>query len=225
MGYLGNEPGVGSFIVATERFNGTGSCTQFTITQTGIQDANTIDVIVSNVVQDPVNSYSIASGVITFTEAPPSGSQNIIVRYRATTVLTFNNIQNSQIPDRTITEIKLASGVLPTAKANSAAVYANSAFLAANTPSNVANSASLYANSGFTAANSASGYANSGFAVANSSASYANSGFAAANSASLYANSGFAVANSGALYANSGFTKANTAASTGKAIAMAIVFG
>ena len=225
MGYLGNEPGVGSFIVATERFNGTGSCTQFTITQTGIQDANTIDVIVSNVVQDPVNSYSIASGVITFTEAPPSGSQNIIVRYRATTVLTFNNIQNSQIPDRTITAIKLASGVLPTATANSAAVYANSAFLAANTPSNVANSAALYANSGFTAANSASGYANSGFAVANSSASYANSGFAAANSASLYANSGFAVANSGALYANSGFSKANTAASTGKAIAMAIVFG
>ena len=225
MGYLGNEPGVGSFIVATERFNGTGSCTQFTITQTGIQDANTIDVIVSNVVQDPVNSYSIASGVITFTEAPPSGSQNIIVRYRATTVLTFNNIQNSQIPDRTITEIKLASGVLPTAKANSAAVYANSAFLAANTPSHVANSASLYANSGFTAANSAGSFANSGFAVANSSASYANSGFAAANSSSLYANSGFAVANSGALYANSGFTKANTAASTGKAIAMAIVFG
>ena len=225
MGYLGNEPGVGSFIVATERFNGTGSCTQFTITQTGIQDANTIDVIVSNVVQDPINSYSIASGVITFTEAPPVGSQNIIVRYRATTVLTFNNIQNSQIPDRTITAIKLASGVLPTATANSAAVYANSAFLAANTPSNVANSASLYANSGFTAANSASGYANSGFAVANSSASYANSGFAAANSASLYANSGFAVANSGALYANSGFARANTAASTGKAIAMAIVFG
>ena len=185
MGYLGNEPGVGSFIVATERFNGTGSCTQFTITQTGIQDANTIDVIVSNVVQDPINSYSIASGVITFTEAPPSGSQNIIVRYRATTVLTFNNIQNSQIPDRTITAIKLASGVLPTATANSAAVYANSAFLAANTPSNVANSASLYANSGFTAANSASGYANSGFAVANSAASYANSGFAVANSASL----------------------------------------
>jgi len=225
MGYLGNEPGVGSFIVATERFNGTGSCTQFTITQTGIQDANTIDVIVSNVVQDPINSYSIASGVITFTEAPPVGSQNIIVRYRATTVLTFNNIQNSQIPDRTITAIKLASGVLPTATANSAAVYANSAFLAANTPSNVANSASLYANSGFTAANSASGYANSGFAVANSAASYANSGFAAANSASLYANSGFAVANSGALYANSGFARANTAASTGKAIAMAIVFG
>jgi hypothetical protein len=225
MAYLGNEPGVGSFIVATERFNGTGSCTQFTITQTGIQDANVIDVIVNSIQQDPINSYSITNGVITFTEAPSTGSQNIIVRYRATTVITYNNIQNSQIPDGTITASKLASGVLPDAKANSAAIYANSAFLAANTPSNVANSAALYANSGFTAANSASSYANSGFARANSASSHANSGFAVANSASLYANSGFAVANSGALYANSGFAKANTAASTGKAIAMAIVFG
>jgi len=225
MAYLGNEPGVGSFIVATERFNGTGSCTQFTITQTGIQDANVVDVIVNSIQQDPINSYSITNGVITFTEAPSTGSQNIIVRYRATTVITYNNIQNAQIPDGTITASKLASGVLPDAKANSAAIYANSAFLAANTPSNVANSAALYANSGFTAANSAGSFANSGFAVANSAASYANSGFAVANSASLYANSGFAVANSGALYANSGFAKANTAASTGKAIAMAIVFG
>ena len=225
MSYLGNQPGVGSFIVSTERFNGTGSCTQFTITQTGIQDANVVDIIVSNVPQDPINSYSITNGVITFTEAPPTGTQNIIVRYRATTVIAYNNIQNSQIPDGTITASKLASGVLPDAKANSAAMYANSAFLAANTPSGVANSASLYANSGFTAANSAGSFANSGFAVANSAASYANSGFAVANSSSLYANSGFAVANSGALYANSGFAKANTAASTGKAIAMSIVFG
>ena len=225
MAYLGNEPGVGSFIVAVERFSGTGSCTQFTLTQTGIQDANAIEVLVSSIQQDPINSYSVANGVITFTEAPPSAANNIIVTYRATTVITYNNIQNAQIPDGTITASKLASGVLPDAKANSAAIYANSAFLAANTPSGVANSASLYANSGFTAANSAGSFANSGFAVANSAASYANSGFAVANSSSLYANSGFAVANSGALYANSGFAKANTAASTGKAIAMAIVFG
>jgi hypothetical protein len=57
MSYLGNSPGVGSFIVSTERFNGTGACTQFTITQTGISDANAIEVIVSSVQQDPINSY------------------------------------------------------------------------------------------------------------------------------------------------------------------------
>lgn len=191
MAYIGNEPGVGAFIVATERFNGTGSCTQFTLTQTGIQDANAIEVLVSSIQQDPINSYSVADGVITFTEAPPSAANNIIVTYRATTVITFNNIQNSQIPDGTITASKLASGVLPDAKSNSAAVYANSAFAAANT----AAPAGSYANSGFTTANSAGVYANSAFAAANNSlgtnltqntnitsaASYANAAFIQAN--------------------------------------------
>lgn len=149
MSYLGNEPGVGSFIVATERFSGDGACTQFTISQTGISDANTIDVIVNSIQQDPINSYSIVSGVITFTEAPSVGTQNITVRYRATTVITYSNIQNSQIPDGTIAASKLASGVLPTATANSAAIYANSAFAAANS----VGSAASYANSAFGVAN------------------------------------------------------------------------
>jgi hypothetical protein len=153
MSYLGNEPGVGSFIVATERFDGDGACTQFTISQTGISDANTIDVIVNSIQQDPINSYSITSGVITFTEAPSVGTQNITVRYRATTVITYSSIQNSQIQDGTIQASKLASGVLPTATANSAAIYANSAFLRANTPSATANSAASYANSAFGVAN------------------------------------------------------------------------
>ena len=204
MSYIGNEPGVGNFIVATERFNGTGSCTQFTITQTGIQDANTIDVIVSNVVQDPINSYSITNGVITFTEAPPSGTQNIIVRYRATTVITYSNIQGNQILDGTITLSKLASGVLPDAKTNAAFTHANSSFTAAN-------SAGVYANSAFAAANTggaAASYANSAFLQANTPRYVA-------NSASVYGNSAFATANSASLYANSAFTKANNAGSNG----------
>lgn len=136
MSYLGNQPGVGSFIVSTERFNGTGSCTEFTITQTGIQDANVVDIIVSNVPQDPINSYSIANGVITFTEAPPSGTQNIIVRYRATTVITYGNVAGNQILDGTITSSKLAPGVGGDPAAGS---YANSAFVVANGAAFVAN--------------------------------------------------------------------------------------
>ena len=174
MAYIGNEPGVGTFIVSTERFNGTGACTQFTITQTGISDANAIEVIVSSVQQDPINSYSIASGVITFTEAPPSGTQNIIVTYRATTVITFSSITTSQILDGAITASKIASGILPTATANSAAIYANAAFIQANTPSYIANSAASYANSAFSLANGHS-------AIANSAAAYANGAFTQAN--------------------------------------------
>ena len=239
MAYIGNEPGVGTFIVSTERFNGTGSCTQFTITQTGIDDANAIDVIVNSVTQDPINSYSITDGVITFTEAPSSGTQNIIVRYRATTVITFSSITSSQILDGAITASKIASGVLPSAAANSAGVYANSAFLAANTPSFVSNSAASYANSGFAVANSSASYANSAFLVANNSlgidttqntnitsaSSYANSGFAVANSAASYANSGFAVANSAASYANASFSKANNALTAASNTATSVQFG
>ena len=180
MAYLGNEPGVGSFIVSTERFNGTGSCTQFSLTQTGIQDPNAIEVLVNSIQQDPINSYSVANGVITFTEAPSSGANNITFTYRATTVITFNNILNSQIPDGTITASKLASGVLPDAKTNSAATYANSGFA-------VANSAATYANAAFGQANNvigAASYANSAFSAANtggSAAAYANGAFAQAN--------------------------------------------
>jgi hypothetical protein len=211
MSYLGNQPGVGSFIVSTERFDGTGACTPFTITQTGIQDANVVDVIVSNIPQDPINSYSITNGTITFTEAPPVGTQNIIVRYRATTVITYGNVSGTQITDGTISASKLVSGTLPSAAANSGGVYANSAF-------STANSSGVYANSSFSTANSAALYANSGFAVANSGSIYANSSF-------LRANTPDAIANSAAIYANGAFTQANTAASTGKAIAMSIVFG
>ena len=228
MSYLGNEPGVGSFIVSTERFNGTGACTQFTITQTGIDDANAIDVIVNSVVQDPTNSYSITDGVITFTEAPSSGTDNIIVRYRATTVITFSSITTSQILDGAITASKIASGVLPSAAANSAGVYANSAFASANLQSGVnttqntnITNAGTYANSAFATANtvsSASSYANSAFLTANTPNH-------TANSASSYANSGFAAANSASSYANSSFSKANNALTAGANTTTNVQFG
>jgi len=226
MAYLGNSPGVGTFIVSTERFNGTGACTEFTITQTGISDANTIQVIVSSVIQDPINSYSVTNGVITFTEAPPVGTQNIIVTYRATTVITYSNIQNSQIPDGTITATKLASGVLPTATANSAAAYANAAFTQANTPIHTANSAASYANGAFIQANAVFSQSNTYvWPTANSAAAYANSGFITANSAASYGNSGFLVANSAASYANSAFTKANNALTAGSNTGTSVQFG
>jgi hypothetical protein len=228
MSYLGNSPGVGSFIVSTERFNGTGSCTQFTITQTGIQDANTIDVIVSSVQQDPINSYSVANGVITFTEAPPAGTQNITVRYRATTVITYNSIQTAQIADGSITATKIASGVLPSAAANSAALYANAAFAAANTATSsgsYANSAFLAANTPSYTANSAASYANSAFLTANNSLAIDTTQNTNITAASSYANSGFLVANSAASYANSGFTKANNALTAGANTTTSVQFG
>ena len=95
--------------------------------------------------------------------------------------------------------------VQTTAGSPAASVYANAAFVAANTASSNAASASSYANSAYTLANTASNNATS-------AGSYANSGFTLANTASN-------TATSAGSYANSAFVKANNAlANTGVSV-------
>ena len=154
MSYIGNEPGVTNFVLGLDRFNGTGACTQFTLTRT-IDDANALEVLVNSIQQDPTSSYSVSAGLLTFTEAPSNGANNIVVIYRSTATITFTNVTTAQIADGAVTSSKLASGLLPTANITAAFNTANAAFLQANTPSHVANSASIYANGAFTAANAA----------------------------------------------------------------------
>ena len=155
MSYIGNEPGVTNFVLGLDRFNGTGACTQFTLTRT-IDDANALEVLVNSIQQDPISSYSVSGGLVTFTEAPSVGSNNIVVIYRSTATITFTNVTTAQIADGAVTSSKLASGLLPTANITAAFNTANAAFIQANTPSHVANSAAIYANGAFTAANAAS---------------------------------------------------------------------
>ena len=152
MSYIGNEPGVTNFVLGLDRFNGTGACTQFTLTRT-IDDANALEVLVNSIQQDPISSYSVSAGLLTFTEAPSNGANNIVVIYRSTATITFTNVTTAKIADGAVTSSKLASGLLPTANITAAFNTANAAFLQANTPSHVANSASIYANGAFTAAN------------------------------------------------------------------------
>ena len=171
MAYIGNEPGLTNFIFGLDRFNGTGACTQFTLTRT-TDDANSIEILVNSIQQDPINSYSVSGGVITFTEAPSSGSNNIVVIYRSSAIISYNNVTSAQILDGAVTSSKLATSI----SNNSTIAWntANAAFLTANTPTHVANSAASYANSAFLRANTPNH-------VANSAASYAKSAFLAAN--------------------------------------------
>ena len=157
MAYIGNEPGLTNYAFGLDRFNGTGACTQFTLTRT-VDDANSLEVLVNSIQQDPINSYSVSGGVVTFTEAPSSGSNNIVVIYRASAVITYNNVTTAQIADGAVTSSKLATSISNNSTiawntANSAFVQANAAFLKANTPDYVANSAASYANSAFAQAN------------------------------------------------------------------------
>ena len=128
------------------------------------------------------------------------------------------------------------------AQANSAALYANGAFIHANAAfdtvnnlsaianttnttiiavSDQANAAFLKANSAYesqnvtgTYANNAYIHANSAFAEQNLTFAYANAGFLKTNSAYQHANSSYDSQNTTGLYANAAFTKANAAVFT-----------
>ena len=204
MSYIGNEPNVTNFVLGLDRFNGTGACTQFTLTRT-IDDANALEVLVNSIQQDPISSYSVSGGLVTFTEAPSNGSNNIVVIYRSTATITFTNVTTAQINDGAVTLSKLAPGVLP----STVAVFntANAAFNTANAAFSTANAAvavNTTQNNSITAAFAA---ANAAVAVNTTQNNSITAAFSKANTPSH-------VANSAAIYANGAFTAANTKAAT-----------
>ena len=194
MAVIGNS--VQSVPFITDTFSGNASTVNFTLTRAPAGTAS-IAVFISGVYQAPT-AYSLIGDVITFGSAPATGTNNLVVLHLGNGSTTqvpsdgsvttpriadgavtgvklgLTAINANNIVDGTITLAKISSGVLPTAIANSAAIYANgafaaanaaiatdttqnnnitAAFTAANTPSATANSAAIYANGAFTAAN------------------------------------------------------------------------
>ena len=81
MGMLGNQIAAGTQLtVANDSFNGDGSTTAFTLSQT-VGATTDIEVLVDNVQQSPYDgSYSVSGTTLTFTSAPGTGDE-IDVRY------------------------------------------------------------------------------------------------------------------------------------------------
>ena len=77
-----------------KRFNGDGSETAFTldVAPSSVLD---IEVFVGNVRQDPNSAYTLSGTTLTFTGAPPSGTNNIYVVHQAKSVGTINAPDNS----------------------------------------------------------------------------------------------------------------------------------
>lgn len=102
MSYLGNTPELYNFAAGADRFSGNGSTTVFTLTRK-VLSANDVIAVVENVVQDPFSAYTLAANTtsgtadLTFTSAPPSGTNNIYISYRATTLVTYDKVSNSQL--------------------------------------------------------------------------------------------------------------------------------
>lgn len=124
MSYIGNSPDVNAFTIGVDKFNGTGACTQFSLTR-DIDDANAVEVIVNSVQQTPIASYDIQNGVITFTEAPSTGTENIVITYRAPVVVTFNQVTASQLQANSVTPTAIAPNAVTNIKLADGSVTSN----------------------------------------------------------------------------------------------------
>ena len=77
MPYLGNEPATAYTSTTKDSFSGDGSTTAFTMSKSA--NVNAVRVVVENVIQDPTVAYTCSGTTLTFTSAPPSGTNNIYV--------------------------------------------------------------------------------------------------------------------------------------------------
>ena len=88
-----------------DRFSGNGSTTVFTLTRS-VQKEVDLEVFVENVQQEPITAYSVSGTSLTFTGAPPSGTNNIYVVYR-----NFDSGAQVYVADGSITYAKLANNI------------------------------------------------------------------------------------------------------------------
>jgi len=77
MPYLGNEPAVAYTSTTKDSFSGDASTTDFTMSKSA--NVNAVRVVVENVVQNPTVAYTCSGTTLSFTSAPPTGTNNIYV--------------------------------------------------------------------------------------------------------------------------------------------------
>ena len=80
MSFIGNSFTSQQFTPAVDYFNGNSSTTAFTLSKT-VGSVYDIQVVIENVPQNPASAFTVSGNVITFTSAPPTGTNNIYVRY------------------------------------------------------------------------------------------------------------------------------------------------
>ena len=78
MPHLGTQPPVGFKTTTKQSFSGDNSTTAFTLNRAS-STATDLEVFVDNIQQEPTTAYSVSGTTLTFTEAPPTGTNNIYV--------------------------------------------------------------------------------------------------------------------------------------------------
>jgi len=84
MSFIGNSFTNQTFVPQVDYFNGNASNTAFTLSR-NVASAADVQVVIENVPQNPSSAFTVSGNVITFTSAPPSGTNNIYVRYTSPT--------------------------------------------------------------------------------------------------------------------------------------------
>jgi hypothetical protein len=112
MSYIGNTNTAQAFTPAVDFFNGNGSTVAFTLSRP-VASVAQVQAVISNVPQNPGSAFTVSNNTITFTSAPPSGTQNIYVYY--TSPIT----QVIAPSDGTVGTSALATGAVTTAKLSS----------------------------------------------------------------------------------------------------------
>jgi hypothetical protein len=124
MSYIGNEPDFTTYTLSVEKFSGTGACTEFTLSR-DVSDANTVQIVVNGVPQVPIDSYSVNAGLLTFTEAPSSGANNIVITYLVYGIVRYDTLGPDQIAPSAVTETAIATGAVTSTKIPNAGIKGN----------------------------------------------------------------------------------------------------
>lgn len=107
---------IGNPIVSTDfpkdKFSGNGSTTAFTMS-IAPASVNSVLVIVSGITQSP-DTYTISGTTLTFSAAPPTGTDNILVRHLGVAgtpnTPSAGSVVTSSIADSNVTPAKLSTG-------------------------------------------------------------------------------------------------------------------
>ena len=163
MAYLGNIPTSATF--AIDSFNGDNSTVNFTLREAPVTTASIL-VFVGGIRQH-TDTYSLSSTTLTFSEAPPTGTNNIQVLFLglgasptvpsdfsvSTVKIQTNAITGDKIAPTTITSNLLASATITGDKIASAAVTGDKIGLTAITSNLIATAAVTGDKIGLTAIN------------------------------------------------------------------------
>jgi len=115
MSYIGNTATQQAFTPAVDFFNGNGLTTVFTLSRP-VASVAQVQAVISNVPQKPGDAFTVSGNTITFTSAPPSGTQNIYVYYTSPITQVIapgqGTVGTTQIQDNAITTAKIAAGAV-----------------------------------------------------------------------------------------------------------------